>query len=409
LLERIAAEIAARAKEFTELIVAEAGKPIVFAETEVQRAIMTFTVASEEARRTPGEMLDLDAFPSGAGHFGFTRRVPLGVISAITPFNFPLNLVAHKVAPCLATNNVMVVKPATKTPLTALLLAEVLAASGAPPGQVNFVTCENAAAAALIHDERVKKITFTGSSAVGWKLKEQCGKKRITLELGGNAGVIVHEDASLAAAIPAIAAGGFGFTGQSCISVQRVFVHEPIYASFRDQLISHVREKIRTGDPRDRATVIGPMINEEALAQVQRRIAEAVRAGARIVHGGGMQGRCLEATIIESAPPGMEICAEELFAPVITLHPYVDFDAALAAVNDSVFGLQAGVFTHDICRAMRAFNELDVGAVLINQVPTWRVENMPYGGVKESGFGREGIRFAMEEMTEVRTLIVNLG
>jgi glyceraldehyde-3-phosphate dehydrogenase (NADP+) len=409
LLERIAAEIEVRAGEFAETIVAEAGKPIVFAEAEVQRAIMTFTVASEEARTTPSEMLALDAFPSGAGHFGFTRRVPLGVISAITPFNFPLNLVAHKVAPCLATNNVMVVKPATKTPLTALLLAEVLAASEVPPGQINFVTCDNAAAAPLIQDERVKKITFTGSPAVGWKMKEQCGKKKITLELGGNAGVIVHEDALLATAIPAIAMGAFGFTGQSCISVQRIFVHEPIYDAFRDQLIVQVREKIRTGDPRERSTVVGPMIHEEALTQVRRRIADAVRGGARVTHGGSMHGPCLEATIIENAAAEMEISAAEVFAPVVTLHPYRDFDAALAAVNHSVFGLQAGVFTQDICRAMRAFNELEVGAVLINQVPTWRVENMPYGGVKESGFGREGIRYAMEEMTERRTFIVHLA
>jgi glyceraldehyde-3-phosphate dehydrogenase (NADP+) len=409
LLERIAAEIEVRADQFAESIVAEAGKPIVFAEAEVQRAIMTFLVASEEARKTPGELLDLDAFPSGAGHVGFTRRMPIGVISAITPFNFPLNLVAHKVAPCLATNNVMVVKPATKTPLTALLLAEVLEAAEVPPGQINFVTCDNAAAAPLIQDARVKKVTFTGSPAVGWKLKEQCGRKRITLELGGNAGVIVHEDAALATAIPAIAMGAFGFSGQSCISVQRVFVHESIYATFRDRLIAHVREKIVTGDPRERSTVVGPMINEEALARVQERIADAVRGGARLVHGGSTIGPALEPTIIENASPAMAICAEEIFAPVMTLHSYREFDEAMAAVNNSVFGLQAGIFTHDICRAMRAFGQLEAGAVLINQVPTWRVENMPYGGVKNSGFGREGIRYAMEEMTELRTFNVNLA
>jgi glyceraldehyde-3-phosphate dehydrogenase (NADP+) len=337
------------------------------------------------------------------------RRFPLGVIAAITPFNFPLNLIAHKVAPALATNNAMVVKPATKTPLTALLLAKVLVAAGTPAGQINFVTCDNASAAPLLRDERVKKITFTGSPAVGWKLKEECGKKRITLELGGNAAVIVHDDADLDLAVPAIALGGFGFSGQSCISVQRIFVQEQIYDAFRDRLVAHTREKMVTGDPRERSTTIGPMIDRDALDRARARIAMAVSAGARIIHGGTVRGPCLEATIVEDASTAMEICRDELFAPVVTLHRYRGFNDALAAVNDSVFGLQAGVFTRDLRRAIRAFEQLNVGAVLINQVPTWRVENMPYGGVKNSGFGREGIRYAMEEMTELRALIMNLA
>ena len=265
LLTAIARGIESRRGDLVETIIGEAGKPIVFAEAEVQRAIMTFVAASEEARRQHGEMLDLDAFPTGQNHLGMTRRVPIGAIAAITPFNFPLNLVAHKVAPCLATNNTMVVKPSSKTPLTALLLAEILVDAGVPPGQINFVTCTNQAAALLVRDGRIKKITFTGSPEVGWGLKEQCGRKRITLELGGNAGVIVHSDADLAAAIPAIAMGGFGQAGQSCISVQRVVVHRSIYEEFRTRFVAHIAAHIKTGDPRDRATVVGPMISPEAL------------------------------------------------------------------------------------------------------------------------------------------------
>ncbi|HEV7869205.1 MAG TPA: aldehyde dehydrogenase family protein [Chthoniobacteraceae bacterium] len=406
LLGRIARAIEARSEEFAKLILAEAGKPIVFAEAEVARAVMTFTAAAEEARRQSGELLDIDAFASGAGHFGMARRFPIGVISAITPFNFPLNLVAHKVAPCLATGNTMVVKPATKTPLTALLLADVLVESGMPCGQVNFITCSNDGAMPLITDPRVKKVTFTGSPAVGWKLKEQCGRKRITLELGGNAGVIVHADADFEAAVPAIATGAFAYAGQSCISVQRVVVHESIYEAFRERLIAHISEHIRTGDPQDRATVVGPMIDGAALDKIRGRIDAGIAAGARLVCGGKTHGPCLEATVLENVDPALELCAEEAFAPVLMLHRYQNFDEALAFLNDSQFGLQAGVFTRDLGLAMRAFAELEAGGVLINQVPTFRVENMPYGGVKESGFGREGIRYAMDEMTELKSLIV---
>jgi acyl-CoA reductase-like NAD-dependent aldehyde dehydrogenase len=406
LLQRIGVAIDAQRSEFVETIVAEAGKPIVFAEAEVSRAIMTFTIAAEEARRAHGEFLSMDALPPGESHFGVVRRFPLGVVSAITPFNFPLNLVAHKVAPCLATGNTMVVKPATKTPLTALLLARLLAEQGVPPGQINFVTCSNDDAHPLIVDERVKKVTFTGSPAVGWRLKEQCGKKRITLELGGNAGCIVHHDADLDTAIPMIAMGGFSQAGQSCISVQRIVIHESIYDTFRERFTAHVREKIKTGDPRDRATVVGPMISPEALAGALQRIDAAVQAGAKIVHGGKAFGRCLEATIVENAPATAELCAEEAFAPLVTLHRYSQFDEALAFVNASRFGLQAGLFTRDLRLAFNAFEALEVGGVMVNQVPTFRVENMPYGGVKDSGFGREGVRYAMEEMTELRSLVI---
>jgi glyceraldehyde-3-phosphate dehydrogenase (NADP+) len=406
LLLAVAAGIERRKTEFVEIIVSEAGKPVTFAEAEVARAQMTFTVAAEEARQPHGELLDVDAFSSGDGHFGLARRFPLGVVTAITPFNFPLNLVAHKVAPCLATGNTMVVKPATKTPLTSLLLAEVLVEAGLPAGQVNFVTCSNDDAGRLVTDDRVKKVTFTGSPAVGWKLKEQCGKKRITLELGGNAGVILHADANLDAAIPAVASGGFAFAGQSCISVQRVVIHESIYDEVKARLAAHVAAKIKTGDPRDRATVVGPMITAEALAGIREKLDTALAAGAQLVCGGGVHGRCLEATVLENVEASLDLCAQEAFAPIVTLHRYRAFEEALAFVNASDFGLQAGVFTRDIGLAFQAFEALDVGGVLINQAPTFRVENMPYGGIKDSGFGREGVRYAMEEMTELKSLII---
>jgi glyceraldehyde-3-phosphate dehydrogenase (NADP+) len=409
LLLRIAAGVQARQADFVATIVSEAGKPVTFAEAEVARAAITFTAAAEEARRAHGELLPVDAFPSGDGHLGLMRRFPLGVIAAITPFNFPLNLVAHKVAPALATGNTMVVKPAMKTPLTALLLAEVLQEAGVPAGQMNFVTCSNEDAARLVTDARVKKVTFTGSPAVGWRLKELCGKKRITLELGGNAGVIVHRDADVAAAVPLIATGAFGYAGQSCISVQRVAVHESRYDEVKAALVAHIAAKVPTGDPWERTTVVGPMITEPARDAVLERIAAALAGGARLVCGGQVRGRCLEATVLENADAAMAICAEEAFAPVLTLHRYAEFAEALAFVNASDFGLQAGVFTRDLTLALRAYEELEVGGVLINQVPTFRVENMPYGGIKDSGFGREGARYAMEEMTEMKSLVIKRG
>jgi acyl-CoA reductase-like NAD-dependent aldehyde dehydrogenase len=300
----------------------------------------------------------------------------------------------------------MVVKPAMKTPLTALLLAEVLHEAGVPAGQMNFVTCSNEDAALLVTDARVKKVTFTGSPTVGWKLKELAGKKRVTLELGGNAGVIVHADADVAAAVPMIATGAFAYAGQSCISVQRVVVHESRYDELKAALTAHIAAKVLTGDPWERTTVVGPMITEQAREAVRKRIAAALTAGAQVVCGGKLQGRCLEATVLENADAKLAVCAEEAFAPVMTLHRYRDFEEALAFVNASDFGLQAGVFTHDLKLAMRAYEALDVGGVLINQVPTFRVENMPYGGIKDSGFGREGVRYTMEEMTELKSLII---
>ena len=408
LLRAIAAELERCRGDFIEALITEAGKPITFAETEVSRAVMTFTIAAEEARHQEGHLLDMDALSPGKEHFGLTKRFPLGVIAGITPFNFPLNLVAHKVAPCLATGNTMLLKPAAKTPLCSLLLGEVLLKAGMTPGQVNIMPCSNELAGKLITDDRIKKISFTGSPEVGWRLKAGCGRKKITLELGGNAGVIVHSDADWEAAIPSIATGGFSYAGQSCISVQRILVQESIFEAFKARFVEQVKSKIKTGDPRERDTTVGPLIDKGSLTRIHTWVQEAVEQGARVLVGGKLKGNCFEATVLDSVKSEMKVCAQEVFAPVVTLQSYKTFEEALTMVNDSRYGLQAGVFTKDIKQAFKAFAELEVGGVLINQVPTFRVENMPYGGVKDSGFGREGVRFAMEEMTELKACIFNL-
>ena len=403
LLTAIAHGIEARKSDFAKIIVAEAGKPITYAEAEVNRAIMTFTAAAEEARKQHGEVLDMDAFSTGDGHLGIVRRFPIGIIAGITPFNFPLNLAAHKIAPAIASGNCIIVKPAPKCPLTMLLLADVLVEAGVPAGQVNVITCANEHVAKLVSDERIAMVSFTGSPAIGWKLKTDAGKKKVCLELGGNAAVILNADADLDAAIPAIAAGSFAYAGQTCISVQRIVVHDSLYAAFREKFSAYVAEKIIVGDPDDARTVVGPMITVEAANLTRDRIARAIAAGATRIGTDG-SGHMIPPNILENADD--EACGCEFFAPVVTLHRFSDFDDALALVNASQFGLQCGIFTRDLQLALRAHERLEVGAVLINQVPTFRVENMPYGGVKDSGFGREGIRYAMEEMTEPRALII---
>ena len=403
LLAAIAHGIEVRKTDFAKTIVAEAGKPITYAESEVNRAIMTFTAAAEEARKQHGEVLDMDAFSTGDGHLGIVRRFPVGIIAGITPFNFPLNLAAHKIAPAIASGNCIIVKPAPKCPLTMLLLADVLVEAGVPAGQVNVITCSNEHVAKLVSDERIAMVSFTGSPAIGWKLKANAGKKKVCLELGGNAAVILNADADLDAAIPAIAAGSFAYAGQTCISVQRIIVHESLYAAFREKFAAFVAEKIIVGDPSDVRTVVGPMITVEAANLTRDRIARAVAAGATRIGTDGT-GHMIPPNILENADD--EACGCEFFAPVVTLHRYRDFDDALTLVNASQFGLQCGIFTRDLQLALRAHERLEVGAVLINQVPTFRVDNMPYGGVKDSGFGREGIRYAMEEMTEQRALII---
>ena len=410
ILASAAAEIGRRAKEFAETIVAEAGKPITLAEGEVARCVQTFSAAADEARRSHGQTIEMDALPAGVNHFALVKRFPIGVVYGIAPFNFPLNLVAHKVAPAIAAGCTMVLKPAPRTPLSSLLLAEVLSGAGLPAGQVNVVTCPNELAQRPLADDRVRMVSFTGSPAVGWPLKSAAGKKKVTLELGGNAAVIVHDDADLDSTVPLIASGAFAFAGQSCISVQRIFVHRPVYDAFVQRLLAHTQNKVLTGDPARRDVLVGPMISRAALDRVARQVDSARAAGATVLCGGAIadDGKCYLPTILANVDPGHEVCATEVFAPIAVVAAYDAFDAALAAVNDSPFGLQAGVFTRDIGRIMAAFHELEVGGVMVNQVPTWRVEHMPYGGVKDSGFGREGLKYAIEEMTEPRLLTIRL-
>ena len=402
--------VAKRRQEFIDVIVAEAGKPVSFAEAEVDRARLTFQFAAAQVLADPGHGINMEASKPGAGHFGLVRRFPIGVILGITPFNFPLNLVAHKVAPCLASGNTMVLKPSPRTPLSALLLAEVLHEAGIPAGQMNVIPFDHSHVAGLLSDSRLKMLSFTGSAEVGWELKSRAGKMKVALELGGNAAVVVESDSDWRAAVPKIASAAFGFAGQSCISVQRIFVNREILDPFREALVSHTQEKIRAGDPSQRDTVVGPMITSQAREKVLKWIEEATAGGATLLTPLVKEGRSLLGPVLlENAPSSASVLCEEAFAPLAVLQGYDTFEEALALVNDSHFGLQAGVFSNNLSKALQAFEELEVGGVMINQVPTFRVENMPYGGVKDSGVGREGVRYAMEEMTEPRSLVINRG
>lgn len=407
LLQRIAGAIYDRREEFARLITAEAGKPITDAKREVSRAVQTFTVAAEEAKRIPGEVIPLDWMPGTDTHLGILRRVPIGPVLGITPFNFPLNLVAHKVAPALAAGNPILIKPAPQTPLTALLLGEVAVEAGLPSGGLNVVPCENTVAEQLVVDSRFKLLSFTGSAAVGWMLKAKCGKKKVVLELGGNAGVIVEPDADLDFAAQRCAAGGFGYAGQTCISVQRIFAHQSIADLFTTKLMLQVA-RLKAGDPTDESVVVGPLIDQKAAQRVEEWIAEAASQGARVLLGGKRKGAVVEATVLSHVTSAMKVSCQEVFGPVVTVTPYRQFEDAIEALNQSEYGLQAGVFTQDVNKAFHAFRRLEVGAVLINEIPTFRADHMPYGGVKDSGIGREGVRAAIEDMTEPRLLVLNL-
>ncbi len=407
ILQQVAALLYRRRDEFVQAIMAEAGKPITDAKREVSRAIQTFTVAAEEARRIPGEVIPLDWTPGFDTHLGVLRRFPIGPILGITPFNFPLNLVTHKVAPALASGNPILIKPAPQTPLTALLLGEVVMEAGLPPGGLNVVPCDNVLAERMVVDPRFKLLSFTGSASVGWMLKAKCGKKKVTLELGGNAGVVIEPDADLELAAQRCAAGGFGYAGQTCISVQRVFVHHSIADAFTTKLLMHVA-RLKVGDPADETTSIGPLIDQAAAQRVESWIGEAVADGARVLLGGRRTGSLVEATVLSNVNPDMKVSCKEVFGPVVTVTPYRQISEAVALLNQSDYGLQAGIFTQDINKIFYAFRHLEVGAVLANEIPTFRADHMPYGGVKDSGLGREGVRAAIEDMTEPRMLIMNL-
>jgi acyl-CoA reductase-like NAD-dependent aldehyde dehydrogenase len=406
-LRRVAENIVQRKEEFAHTMSQEAGKPIKAARTEVERAIFTFNVAAEESTRIYGEYLPLDWQEFTAGRWGIVRRFPLGPIAGITPFNFPLNLVAHKVAPAIASGCTMVLKPAPQTPLTALLLAEAVQQAGWPDGALNVLPLSNEDAGLLVTDDRLKMISFTGSAAVGWDIKRRAGKKKVILELGGNAGVIVHYDADLAYAAERCVTGGFAYAGQTCISVQRIMVERSVCARFTDLLLEGVG-KLRSGDPLQESTDIGPLIRESDAIRAYDWIQEAVRGGARLLRGGQRKGPLLEPTVLTGTRPEMKVNCQEIFAPVVTVEPYDNFSDAIRLVNSSAYGLQAGIFTRDAKLLFNAYEELEVGGLVAGDVPSFRIDHMPYGGVKDSGLGREGLRYAIEEMTEPKLLVMNL-
>jgi acyl-CoA reductase-like NAD-dependent aldehyde dehydrogenase len=404
-LEHCVKRFRERFDELATSLCIEAGKPLKDARGEVSRLIDTFRVAAEESVRIRGEVLPLDISERARGYSGQWKRVPIGPCSFISPFNFPLNLAAHKVAPALAVGCPFLLKPASYTPIGALIIGEVLAETDLPEGAFSILPCHREGAELFTTDDRLKLLSFTGSPEVGWDLKAKAGKKKVVLELGGNAACIVDEDADLTDVVKRMIIGAFYQSGQSCISVQRILVHEKLYDAFKSQFVAAVKA-LPAGDPRDEKTFIGPMISAKEARRLASWIESAVARGAKLLCGGKLDGVMLEGTVLEDVPRDEPVCAKEAFGPVAVLSKFSDFDAALAEVNDSSFGLQAGVFTRDIYKAHRAWDELEVGGVVIGDVPSWRVDHMPYGGVKDSGLGREGIRWAIEDMTEIRLMIL---
>lgn len=394
-----------RFEELAEALCIEAGKPIKDSRGEVSRLIDTFRVAAEEAVRIGGEVLNLEISARARGYRGFVKRVPVGACSFISPFNFPLNLAAHKVAPAIAAGCPFVLKPASRTPIGALIIAEVLAETDLPKGAFSVLPCHREGADLFTVDDRFKLLSFTGSPAVGWDLKARAGRKKVVLELGGNAACVVDEDADLDDAVERLIFGAFYQSGQSCIGVQRIYGHAKIYDEMKRRLVERT-EKLQKGDPKDEGTFIGPMISEGEAKRLHGWVQEGVEQGGTLLCGGERHGAMLDPTLLENVPKGCAVIEEEAFGPVAVLEPFDDFDAVLAEVNDSAFGLQAGVFTRDLYRAQQAWDQLHVGGVIIGDVPSWRVDNMPYGGVKDSGLGREGIRWAIADMTEERLMVI---
>ena len=405
-LEHCVRRFGERFEELAQALCIEAGKPIRDARGEVTRLIDTFRIAASEATRGNGELLELQISPRAHGYRGMVKRVPIGVCSFITPFNFPLNLVAHKVAPAIAAGCPFVLKPAEKTPIGALIIAEILAETNLPKGAFSVVVCSTDDAAALVEDERIALLSFTGG-LVGWDLKARAGRKKVTLELGGNAACIVDADpgASLDHVVERLVFGAYYQSGQSCISVQRIYAHAGVYEKLRRKFKAAVA-KLPMGDPRDEKTFIGPMVNEEAAQRVESWMAAARKGGAKMLAGGPRKGNMLPAALLEKVPHDSDLYRKEVFGPVATIEPFYDFEDALDRVNDSDFGLQAGVFTGNLSNAMRAWDRLEVGGVIVGDVPSFRVDNMPYGGVKHSGLGREGVRYAIGDMTEQRLLVI---
>lgn len=405
-LHKVSQGISERRETFARAIALEAGKPIRQARAEVDRAAYTFKVAAEEAKRIYGEIVPLDWLPGNEGRVAHVRRVPRGPVVGITPFNFPLNLVAHKVAPALAAGNPMIVRPDSQTPISALLLGQLILEAGYPAGGIAVVPTRIKDAAPFVEDERIKLLSFTGSPGVGWSLKARAGMKPVTLELGGNAGTIVHVDADIPYAASRVVWGGFSYSGQSCNSVQRVYIHEQQYEDFVDELLPLVK-KLKVGNPLDEDTDIGPVIDDRAAERIAEWLKEAIAGGAQVLIGGEHDGRLWQPTVLAAVREEMRVSCQEVFAPLVNLYPYADISDAIRAVDNSEFGLQAGLFTNDLRVINQAFDQIQVGGLLINDVSSFRADHMPYGGVKRSGFGREGLRYAIEEMTEMKLLMIN--
>ena len=394
-----------RAEELAQALCVEAGKPIKDARGEVVRLIDTFRIAAEEAVRIGGEIIPMDITPRGEGYSGMWKRVPIGPCSFISPFNFPLNLAAHKVAPAIAAGCPFVLKPASMTPIGAIIIGEILAETDLPKGAFSILPCHRDGADLFTTDERLKLLSFTGSPEVGWQLKAKAGKKPVILELGGNAACVVDEGTNIDDAVARIIFGAYYQSGQSCIGVQRIMVHEAHYDEMRDKLTAAVKA-LRSGDPKDENTFIGPMISEKEAKRLHDWVLEAKAEGATVLAGGERTGAMLDATLLEDVKANSNVNTQEAFGPVAVLSKFSDFDEALKEVNNSSFGLQAGIFTRDIYKIQKAWDELEVGGVVIGDVPSWRVDHMPYGGVKDSGLGREGVRYAIEDMTELRLLVI---
>ncbi|MBW2457684.1 MAG: aldehyde dehydrogenase family protein [Deltaproteobacteria bacterium] len=407
ILQGMAHALARRQDETAQIIADEAGKPIQYARAEAARCVDTFLEAAEQCKRLGGEYISIDAVPAGDGRYGVVRRFPLGSVAAISPFNFPLNLSAHKLAPAIAAGNSVVLKPASQTPMSSCVLAEAAAEAGLPAGALSVVPASREAANQLTVDERLALLTFTGSAEVGWAMKGRAGKKKVVLELGGNAAALVGPDADLQTTVPRLVIGAFAYAGQVCISVQRIFVHEPLAAAFIERFVETTQTLARTGDPDLPDVVVGPMIDRANAERIVAWIEEARGAGAQVLCGGETRDSCVTPAVLTGADPSLKIVAEEAFGPVVVIEPVKDWDEAIARTNDSRFGLQCGVFTNDLKAAWRCFEQIEVGGVIHNDFPTFRVDHMPYGGVKDSGCGREGPRYAIEEMSEPRLLVLN--
>jgi acyl-CoA reductase-like NAD-dependent aldehyde dehydrogenase len=408
MLEALMAGVKACQDELVQTIVAEGGKPITYARGEVSRGVMTLSLAAEEAARMGGEVLPLDLTQASAGRWGITRRFPVGPVLGITPFNFPFNLVAHKVGPALAAGNPIIIKPPSACPLTALKLAEVWDQAGLPAGGLQVLPSSSRLAEAAVADDRLKVLSFTGSAAVGWDLKGKAGRKRVILELGGNAACIIDAGADLTYAAHRAAIGAFAHAGQVCIAVQRLLVHREVYESFQSIFLQTIESEIPAGDPAREETVIGPMIDAPAAARVREWVQEAQSGGAKLVAGNPGAGNLIPAMVLTGVTREMKVWNQEVFGPVVVLTPFDDFAQALALANDSEYGLQAGVFTPNLAHMWQAFETLEVGGVIINDAPVFRLDHMPYGGTKASGLGREGVRYAMEELTDLRLLALKV-